>query len=376
MLILAGCSDQAAPALTDTQTPSDQVTPQSTSMPTATPESSATFNDTDDGPAPDQNLSQYSNELGTASAGLNKTEQQRVQNLVVGFYDSVENESERREALLNTSERMCGFDRQYDGEARAATLEDGGKTADNVIRRAHYAADIANEFNDDVPVQPLVNFRSKTGDLTKYAPLFGSYNLMADKACVAAEQRSDAAIREYQIAVVMFGVDAMLVSTGAFYRPAFAGTRFTANKASQLGLYRLRYLCGNRCWALGMSEVHVALRGSMLTATSTVVRQSAEMGVNLSQEDLEAIADAHDTDAATLLDDTNITVSNGTVEAVSDNVVECGQEVLQGNETTDKSDNDGLFGGDSVDAGDVVNKSQDVVNESQQAIEDCNPGDG
>jgi hypothetical protein len=108
---------------------------------------------------------------------------------------------------------------------------------------------------------------------------------------------------------------------------------------------------------------------------SALARQSAEMGANLSREDLEAVAEAHDTDVETLLEDSDITLTNGTMESVSDRVVDCREAAIDGDATTEESD-DGLLGGDGVDAGDVVNKSRDMVNESQQVLDDCSDGDG
>lgn len=375
MLMLAGCSTYTTPNVPQEQKPPSpqQPTPSPTATPTVTDHAATDTVDVYQ-PATGQNLTQYSHELGAATAGLNASERQQVQELVAGFYAGLpENESERRGVILNSSERLCQFDQKYEGEVTAEMLEDGGTTTENAVRRAHYAAEITNEFNGEVPVAPLDDLRKRSGDVTKYAPLLASYNQMSDKACVAAGERTDTAIHEYQIAVVMFGVDAMLISTGAFYRPAFAGTRFTANKASQLGLYRLRYVCGNRCWALAMSEVHVALRGSMLTVMSTVARQGAEMGANLTRSDLEAVAEAQGADPDKVVAEANISVGNGTVDEMSDDVVACGEAALEGSETAEETESGdgGVLGGDGVDIGEAVDTGQELVNESQQAVGDC-----
>ncbi|WP_226008301.1 hypothetical protein [Natrinema salinisoli] len=274
----------------------------------------------------------------------------------LGFYDDLpDNESERREVFLESADDLCDFNQDFENEVNKSMLEDGGETTDRTVRRAHYAAQIANEFGGQVPVEPLGDIRSETGELTKYAPLLGSYNQMSNKACAASEERTDAAIQEYQIATVMFGVDAMLISTGAFYQPAFAGTRFTANKASQLGLYRLRYVCGDRCWALAMSEVHVALRGSMVTGTSNLLRQAGKMGVELRREDLEAVADEHNTDVDRILEDVNSSVASETLESVSDEAGECRDAVLETEDEDSGSDDGGILdGGGDITTGNIV----------------------
>ncbi|ELZ20820.1 hypothetical protein C475_19513 [Halosimplex carlsbadense 2-9-1] len=249
-------------------------------------------------------------------------------------------------------------------------LKEGGKTTNHAVRRAHFAAQIVQEIDGNAPVKIFGDVRAITGDVAKYAPLIGSYNRMADTACAAAEQRTDAALVEYKTATLMFGVDAMLVTTGAFYKPAFAGTRFLTNKASQVGLYRLRYVCGNRCWALGMSEVHVGLRAGMLTTTSNVLRKSTEMGINLTRSDVEAVATARNLSADRVLSNSNLTMQNGTVQSVSEDILQCGTNAVNATQrtdtpTSDSGDDGGLLGGDGIDVGDVVNGTKDAVNQTQ-----------
>ncbi|GGL56236.1 hypothetical protein [Halocalculus aciditolerans] len=42
---------------------------------------------------------------------------------------------------------------------------------------------------------------------------------------------SDRALRRYYVSTLVFGVDALLRAEGAFYKPAFAGTRYVTNRA-------------------------------------------------------------------------------------------------------------------------------------------------
>ncbi|QCS44740.1 hypothetical protein [Natrinema versiforme] len=386
MLVLAGCSTGTTG--TGIESDAEPQEPTTTTVSTETETdgggSDETF-DPDYGPETGQNLTEYGNERGVGTAGLNETEQQRVQELVTGFYDNldetVENDSKRRAVVLESAEKLCEKDRTFENELNRSMLKEGGDATGDAVRRADYAAQIANEFNSDVPVDPLGDIRDGTSEVTKYAPLIGSYNQMSDKACAASElQTEDAAseeqmeeaIQEYQIATVMFGVDAMLISTGAFYQPAFVSTRFAANKASQLGLYRLRYVCGNRCWALAMSEVHVWVRGSMLTGTSALLRQAGEMGADLNQEDLEAIADEHDTDVDKMLENVDSSTASDVLDSVTDDAVKCRDAVLESDD--EGSGGDGFFGGDGIDTGDVVEKGEEALNKSAQAVEDCRNG--
>lgn len=372
MLVLAGCAEHGSPgADTGEVTVVESGTPESlepSETPTPEEDSNSSPLDRDDyGLQPGQNLAEYANDLDLGSAGLNDSGRQRVEDMIIGFYDGVENESERRTFFLEKAEKHCEFDQKYEEELDKTMLEEGSGELNDAVRRAEYAGQIVGEFNGEPPVNPLGDIGDGVSEVTKHAPLVGSYNQMSEKACDAAEDRTDEAIREYQIASMMFGVDAMLVSTGAFYQPAFASTRFVTNRASQLGLYRLRYVCGNRCWALAMSEVHVALRGSMLTVTSNMLRTAADMGVQLTQEDLDAVADAHGMSGEELLASEYLSNESEVQEALSEGVLECGEAV------TESGDDDGLFG-DGISTDEVLDKGKDVVDGVGELVEECRGG--
>lgn len=371
MLVLAGCSTGSNPGIgasVESQEP--------TTVTVVSEESSETI-DPEYGPEDGQNLTEYSNDLGSDAAGLSRSERKQVEDLVVGFYDDLpENKSERRDLFLDTADEHCAFEEEYSSRVNTSALEENGSDLGDTVRRAHYGAQIVNEFDSQVPVEPFGDVRSDIGDVTKYAPLLGSYNQMSDKACAASEDRTDAAIQEYQFATLMFGVDAMLISTGAFYQPAFAGTRFTVNKASQLGLYRLRYVCGDRCWALAMSEVHVTLRGSMVSGTSNVLRQAGEMGTELSREDLEAVADEYNTDVDKMLENVDSSTTSDALESVADDTSKCRDAVLESGDGGSSGDGDGLFGGGGIDKDDIVEKGEEALNKSGQAVEDCRDAGG
>ena len=394
MLVLAGCSTGSNTGTrieSDSEPQEPTTTTVSTETETAGGASDKTF-DPDYGPEPGQNLTEYGNERGVGAAGLNETQQEDVEELVTGFYDdldeTVENESKRRAMLLESAQKLCEKDRKFENELNKSMLNEGGDATGDAVRRADYAAQIANGFNSDVPVDPLGDIEDGTSEVTKYAPLIGSYNQMSDAACAASEMQTkgaaseeqvEEAIQEYQIATVMFGVDAMLISTGAFYQPAFVSTRFAANKASQLGLYRLRYVCGNQCWALAMSEVHVWVRGSMLTGTSALLRQAGEMGANLTQEDLEAVADAHGTDVDRMLEDVNSSTVSDVLDSVPDDVnasavsdtLDSAENLTECRDAGDDGGGGGFFGGNGINTGDVIEKSEDMLNKSAQTIQDC-----
>ncbi len=201
--------------------------------------------------------------------------------------------------------------------------------------------------------------RDGVGKVTKYVPLLGSYNDLAQKACLASKERTNESIEEFHIAALMFGVDAALVAGTVYYQPAFAGTRFVANSASKLGLYRLRYLCGNRCWALAMSEVHWAMRGTMLGLTSNLGSKAVKMGIEFSKEDVRFALREQGYDPGKYLANSDLDFGRLS-ECVSDTRSSVRTAV---NEVEDSGENGG------IGLGDVAEEGESVLNQAGSAVE-------
>lgn len=206
MLVLAGCAEHSSPStdsneatVVESGTPDAVETSTPPPVETSTPEEnseSSLLDRADYGPDPGQNLTEYANDREPGSAGLNDTERQAVEDMVVGFYEEVrENESERRTFFLEKAEKHCEFDRGFDSRMDRTMLEGGSEETGDAVRRAGFAAEIVGDFNGEAPVDPLGGVGSGVSEVTKYAPLVGSYNQMSEKACGAAEDRTDQAIR-------------------------------------------------------------------------------------------------------------------------------------------------------------------------------------
>lgn len=79
MLVLAGCSTGSNPGT------GASVEPQEPTTGTVASEESSEMIDPEYGPEDGQNLTEYSNDLGSDAAGLTRSERKQVEDLVVGF---------------------------------------------------------------------------------------------------------------------------------------------------------------------------------------------------------------------------------------------------------------------------------------------------
>ncbi len=240
-----------------------------------------------------QSLPAFAEQKGVNSAGLTEGERRQAQKLVANFTEEVpENKTERRVYLLETAGSICKNSSQYERSLQPNRIERGRKDSKMAARRLSYASQVINErFTNDVPVSRFRRLRNGVDDATKYVPIVGSYNRLTNASCAASEKRTDQSLRRFQVAAIMFGVDTLLVASGGFYKPAFTGTRYVMNTASKFGLYRLRYVCGNRCWALAWSEVHWALRGEMLVRLHELAQYAATSDLNITREDYRRVAE-------------------------------------------------------------------------------------
>lgn len=359
MLVLAGCSANVSnERSTETPNPASRTrTPAAANQPTSVGMNPSEF-------------ASLSN-AGENQASLTASQRAKVRDTVATFYNLSTNQSKRRQASQEAAESICEKDAKYKTQAKALTAEAIGKESSRIAHRMDFAAQIVNEkLNGNVDRANFKQLRDGTRKATKYVPLLGSYQSLVSKACLADRRQTKEAIEKFHIAALMFGVDAALVAGAVYYEPAFAGTRFVTNQASKLGLYRLRYLCGNRCWALAMSEVHWVMRGSMLTVTSNLARNAIDMGVDLTQEDVRSVLEKQGHDPEKYIDDSNVDfrklskcqpdAASRIGNATSDLANESG-DLLDGG---DASDNDSRFS-----IGGVVKKGKSVVNDSLSSAE-------
>jgi hypothetical protein len=283
MLVLAGCATQS-----------------STPLPVAAgDDSNPTASQTTGTIGQCVSLEDVANKSKPGGANLSQRSQLQAEQLMTSFYENLpEDDSERRKVGLEAAQATCNVYQNISNEADLETAQKGGNLSKDIARRIAYSTQIANEqYTDSIPTHSAESLRQITDDATKYVPLVTSYRSMSECACDAVETNTTEDLREFYTSALVFGVDTILVSTGAFYQPAFRATGFVTNKASQVGLYRLRYITGDRGWALAMSEVHWAVRGEMTESAGQIVGQATEIGVNLSKSgvDWEFVAQAQGT---------------------------------------------------------------------------------
>jgi len=343
LLPLAGCGS----ATTADRTPRPTPEPTRTASPTPSP--------TPEPPTTDgnQSLEALAESKGVDAVGLNNTTKERVRSVVANFSENLpENETERRVALLDTADSVCQAKRQeYANEINLSAVENNATESKKLARRLHYSSQIVNErFTDDVPVSEFGKVRDGVSKASKYAPVLGSTQRFMEASCNASEERTNESIREFQIAAMMVGVDLVLASTGVAYSPAFKGTRFVMNTGSKVGLYRLRYVCGNRCWALAWSETHWALRGGMVKGIHETVSLTANTSLELTDEDVIYLSEKQRL---------NGSQSNELVSRLRAEGMEIGTDVLGHIE--------GCVG--EVNASDAVENPEEAASDAQEKVE-------
>lgn len=137
-------------------------------------------------------------------------------------------------------------------------MEEPGNVSRQLLR-LEYIIEVFNEnFDSNLEKKWLNEPQKKVNKVARYAPLFGSYNHLRDCAC-AVDVHDQESVEEFYIATALFAVELMFFYTGVPYKASFKITRGFTHAT---GLSRIANHCGWRCYALTMSEVHWAIRGT------------------------------------------------------------------------------------------------------------------
>lgn len=274
LVVLAGCNGPQSVSSSPTEKATVDI--DSNSMPAGTETHRSTSSPTSDARSVPE---------GIENVNLSDQQREQVHTTMADFYEKLPDEqSERRETVIDVAERICGNYTDFEESVDVAAVADGDiQRARHNIRRADFAVQMINEhFTDNIDRSALTKLRSGSADAARYAPLYASYNQMAEDACRVERTQNDQAIEDFQTSALYFGVEMALIQSGVFYKPAFGTTRAISNN---LALSRIRFLCGDRCYALALSEIHWGLRGTPLGLLN-YYKENTE-GINPSSDQFE-----------------------------------------------------------------------------------------
>jgi hypothetical protein len=308
--------------------------------------------------------------LQPAGADLTAANRQLVREKVTSFYAGLpDSDRERREAGVAAATEICDHHRTVSQSVSIEDIRRGGDAADQTSRRLTYAVGIVNEQTEEtVPRRPADRVSEPIGSVSKYVPLIGSYDRLATAACTVKRNETTRSLERFYLAAMVFAVEAVLIQQNVFYQPAFRVTGVATNAARYAGLYRLRYLCGNRCFALGMSEVYAVTYGTFVGAATHTAQTAGEMGLQLHREDVDwaAVASAQGAKLDRVLDE------HVPDDVDGDRLVDCSVEAV--GDGAEKAD--GVV--DSVaegEVGSVVDGLGEAGGKAEDTVDDCSDGE-
>ncbi|WP_157525722.1 hypothetical protein [Halorientalis sp. IM1011] len=208
-----------------------------------------------------QNPTQGPQTTDVETVKLSSQEEKQVEATTSNYFEKLPStQSARQTETIEAATKLCNYNQQFSETINFSETADNASKVESLSRRADFGVQIINEhFNDRLDRSATNEIRQAAGDVAKYAPLAASYNKMVEDGCAVKENPTNATMEDFYTSSLYFGVEFTMVQMGVFYQPAFTGTRIVSNT---VGLYRIRQLCGNRCYALAMSEIHWGLRGA------------------------------------------------------------------------------------------------------------------
>jgi hypothetical protein len=207
-------------------------------------------------------------------------------------------------------------------------------------RRLDFAVQIINEnFNEQLSRSTIVDLRETTRRASKFTPIVGSFNAMRSDACAVSNDPTSEEIEDFYISTMSFGAEVGMAQVG-FYPTAFRGTRYVANNAK---LAKLRTVCGDRCYALAMSEIHWTLRAAPSRFVNYLRDKAREEDISIDVDDSVR----------------QYVVENQDAEYAKEVVASCSAQL--GENVVDKVDEAASDGGDLLDsAKNVVDDAEDI----------------
>jgi len=306
---------------------------------------------------PTQNTPTPSPTGNREAAELSSQQQSEIQSLFSGFYSKLgDADQQRRETTIQTAQQLCSSTQDFGNVSNAASAVAEGKES---TRRLDFAVQIINEnFNEQLSRSAISDLRGATNRASRFVPVVGSFNAMHSDACAVASDPTQEAIEDYYISTMSFGVEVGMAQVG-FYRSAFRGTRYVANNAN---LAKLRTVCGDRCYALAMSEIHWALRAAPSQFVNYLRDKAREEGISIDIDDSmrEYVVENQDVEYAR-----EVVVSCST--QAGENVVDtAGDAASEGGDWLDSA-KDAVDNADEIDWSDVEDAGESAIEAGQDA---------
>lgn len=175
-----------------------------------------------------------------------------------------EDEQEQKLFVNDTAASICAATEPLELD----NLDEQTEFTDDQLRRLEDAAEILDEnFQADIDPHHLSALSKHAGTATKFLPIIASYNKVARTSCKVSVD-DEKSLEDFYVATGQFAVGVVLLQQQTMYHAAFRSTRIINHR---LSFVTIRKVCGNRCHAALMSEVHWATRDNLWDVTNTAV---------------------------------------------------------------------------------------------------------
>lgn len=194
-----------------------------------------------------------------------------ISNIGDEFYNT---KDARPEALKNSVSKLSD-----EGTFNVEEFEEGAWDANRQTYRLQHIAELLNQdFGANIPTNYIDDISVSAGKISTYLPLVaaGQNLIEAGENYQRAQdtgENIEEAEEELAISMLLFVCELCLLQSPVTYPLSFRGTRYVAN----MGLVRFRGILGMRGYALILSEVHWAIRGTLVDVQSRIVERSASI---------------------------------------------------------------------------------------------------
>ncbi|MXV62087.1 hypothetical protein GS429_08435 [Natronorubrum sp. JWXQ-INN-674] len=224
-----------------------------------------------------------------------------VEEFISGFGEEIyETTAEAPEALVEFASQLDA-EGEFNLEKLEEEIDDGHR---QTYRLQHLAQLLNQELGTSLPTSYIDDINVTTGKLNSHLPIIASgQNLIeaGNEYQIAREEGVDTqeAEEELMISVLLFCCELYLLQSTTVYQLSFSGTRYVANT----GLVRFRGVLGLRGYALILSEVHWAIRGTIVGVIDTIIRRTKSILRDNSRDLIEMLGRSGAGELTNLIED-------------------------------------------------------------------------